>query len=69
MSSLFKKLFSKNNDRLSLKNNFDAEFFIGKVLGQGGFAVVHQVTRKSDSKKFAVKIIDKSKIKGKNVFI
>lgn len=37
---------------------------VGKVLGSGTFATVKQITRKADSRQFAVKIIDRIKLKG-----
>ena len=37
---------------------------VGKVLGSGTFATVKQITRKADRREFAVKIIDRIKLKG-----
>ncbi|KAI8915671.1 kinase-like domain-containing protein [Gorgonomyces haynaldii] len=59
---LFSNLFKKR-DKESSFNEFDTYFFLGRQLGSGAFAVVHEATRKSDSKHFAVKIITKSKVK------
>lgn len=40
------------------------EFKLGKQIGEGNFASVHQCTRKNDpSKEFAMKTIKKAKIK------
>ena len=36
---------------------------VGKVLGSGTFATVKQITRKADNREFAVKIIDRIKLK------
>ncbi|KAI8928586.1 kinase-like domain-containing protein [Entophlyctis helioformis] len=46
-----------------IQNDFDAHYFLGKTLGNGAFATVKEVVRKSDSQKFAVKIVDRSKLK------
>ncbi|KAI9100479.1 calmodulin dependent protein kinase [Phlyctochytrium arcticum] len=48
-----------------LDNSFDEHYFLGKQLGIGSFAVVKECTRKSDSVKFAAKIIDKVQLMGK----
>ena len=40
---------------------------VGKVLGSGTFATVKQITRKADQREFAVKIIDRIKLKGRIV--
>ncbi|KAI8910027.1 calcium/calmodulin-dependent protein kinase type IV-like protein [Powellomyces hirtus] len=44
------------------ESTFEQQYFVGRQLGVGTFAVVKECTRKSDSSKFAVKIIDKSQL-------
>jgi len=39
---------------------------LGKQIGQGAYAVVRVATRKSDGKKFAIKVYDKSKLTDAN---
>ncbi|XP_031557992.1 serine/threonine-protein kinase DCLK2-like [Actinia tenebrosa] len=42
---------------------------IGRKIGDGNFAIVRQCTNKTNKKEFALKIIDKKKIKGKEKMI
>ena len=59
------KLFGKKKEKKGKAlSDFDKNYFLGKELGKGAFAVVKEATRKTDSKKFAAKIIDKTKVKG-----
>ncbi|KAJ3220109.1 hypothetical protein HDU67_006865 [Dinochytrium kinnereticum] len=51
------------------KKDLTDHYSIGKVLGKGSFATVKELTRKSDGKKFAVKIIEKAGMKGKEAAI
>jgi len=39
-----------------IKDKYD----IGEIIGRGGFSTVHEVTRKSDGSKYAVKIVEKT---------
>ncbi|KAH6585771.1 hypothetical protein BASA61_006755 [Batrachochytrium salamandrivorans] len=53
----------------AISNEFEANYFIGNPLGTGAFAIVKEAIRKSDSVKFAVKIVDKTKVKGQESLI
>lgn len=45
---------------------FESIYFLDKEIGVGAFSSVHKCIRKSDSKEFAVKIIDKSHFNDKD---
>ncbi|RWS07278.1 serine/threonine-protein kinase DCLK1-like protein, partial [Dinothrombium tinctorium] len=45
------------------------KYEIGLIIGDGNFAVVHECVHKSKRKQFALKIIDKTKCKGKEAMI
>ncbi|EGF79735.1 hypothetical protein BATDEDRAFT_89426 [Batrachochytrium dendrobatidis JAM81] len=75
---LFDKLFFKKEGRDVgnhtvragiIANEFEAHYFVGNPLGSGAFAIVKEAIRKSDGSKFAVKIVDKTKIKGQENLI
>ncbi|KAJ3127290.1 Calcium/calmodulin-dependent protein kinase type 1 [Nowakowskiella sp. JEL0407] len=51
------------------QNDIDYYYYIGKQLGSGAFGDVRIATRKSDNLQFAVKCIEKSKLKGKEEMI
>jgi calcium/calmodulin-dependent protein kinase I len=38
------------------------KYTIGEIIGRGGFSTVHEITRKADGSKFAVKIVEKTMI-------
>lgn len=44
-------------------------YTIGKIVGDGNFAIVLKVNEKSSNKEYALKIIDKSKCQGKEHYI
>ncbi|KAL3316072.1 Serine/threonine-protein kinase dclk3 [Cichlidogyrus casuarinus] len=41
------------------------EYDLGKLLGDGNFALVKQAVRKADGHEFAIKMVDKAKLRGK----
>lgn len=57
----------QNND--SLPAEIRSKYVIGKMIGDGNFAVVLKVTDRSTNKDYALKIIDKSKCLGKEHYI
>lgn len=54
---------------LGLPEVIQTNYTLGPVIGDGNFAVVLKIKRKSDAHSFALKIIDKSKCKGKEHYI
>lgn len=64
-------LVSKCDDSnpLGLPEVIQNNYILGPVIGDGNFAVVLKIKRKNDKKNFALKIIDKSKCKGKEHYI
>jgi len=53
------KLVKKNEHPADIHEKYD----LGKKLGKGAFAVVKVATRKSDKKRFAIKIINKARLR------
>eukprot|EP00127_Corallochytrium_limacisporum_P000676 Clim_evm75s22 gene=Clim_evmTU75s22 len=49
--------------------DFDKKYAIGKLLGDGSFAVVHEVMERETKKKYAIKVIDRKLCKGKEAVI
>lgn len=58
-----------DSNPLGLPEIIQNKYVLGPVIGDGNFAVVLKIKRKCDSKNFALKIIDKSKCKGKEHYI
>lgn len=56
---------TKLERQVSSDNHILSRYELGKTLGDGNFAVVKQATLKNTKNEFAMKIIDKSKLKGK----
>ncbi|VEN42549.1 unnamed protein product [Callosobruchus maculatus] len=65
--SLLKKLSEDNN--LVLPLPLRNTYAVGRTIGDGNFAVVRLCKNKNTSKEYALKIIDKSKCKGKEDMI
>nr|XP_026690786.1 serine/threonine-protein kinase DCLK3 isoform X1 [Ciona intestinalis] len=51
------------------RSNIEARYEIGKTIGDGNFAVVKECRLRNTESEFAMKIIDKSKLKGKEDMI
>nr|KAF6400783.1 doublecortin like kinase 2 [Rousettus aegyptiacus] len=58
-----------NGNRCSESSTLLEKYKIGKVIGDGNFAVVKECTDRSTGKEFALKIIDKAKCCGKEHLI
>lgn len=58
-----------DSNPLGLPEIIQNNYTLGPVIGDGNFAVVLKIKRKSDKRNFALKIIDKSKCKGKEHYI
>ncbi|TGZ49266.1 hypothetical protein CRM22_010916 [Opisthorchis felineus] len=49
--------------------NLRSRYHIGRILGDGNFAVVRLVRRRDTGQKYATKIIDKAKLRGKEMML
>lgn len=58
-----------DSNPLGLPEIIQNKYTLGPVIGDGNFAVVLKIKRKSDGNNYALKIIDKSKCKGKEHYI
>ncbi|XP_008285015.1 serine/threonine-protein kinase DCLK1-like, partial [Stegastes partitus] len=58
-----------NGNRYSPASSILEKYKIGKVIGDGNFAVVKECVERSTGKEFALKIIDKAKCRGKEHLI
>jgi len=58
-----------NNIKKLRKDEITKYYELGGKLGTGSFAVVKEATRKSDGKKFAIKIIKKSKLNAEELAV
>lgn len=79
--NLYNKTFESDNDTVLVSAHCDernpfglpdiiqSNYILGPDIGDGNFAVVRQIKRKQDGRSFALKIIDKSKCKGKEHYI
>ncbi|TTZ53804.1 Serine/threonine-protein kinase DCLK1 [Bagarius yarrelli] len=70
-----KKVLSKfctnkfNGNRNLTASAIEEKYKVGKVIGDGNFAVVKECVERSSGKEFALKIIDKNKCRGKEHLI
>jgi len=55
--------------RVTSRNTIEARYEIGKIIGDGNFAVVRESRLRNTESEYAMKIIDKSKLKGKEDMI
>lgn len=60
---------SGEEDGVILPPNLKNKFSVGKMIGEGNFAVVRLCRNLSNNREYALKIIDKSKCKGKEDMI
>ena len=51
--------------RITTRNMIEARYEVGKVIGDGNFAVVRECRLRNTESEFAMKIIDKSKLQDK----
>lgn len=51
------------------RGDIESRYEIGKTIGDGNFAVVKECRLRTTESEFAMKIIDKSKMKGKEEMI
>ncbi|KAJ8383197.1 hypothetical protein SKAU_G00039750 [Synaphobranchus kaupii] len=58
-----------NGNRFLLASAIQDKYKVGKVIGDGNFAVVKECVERSTGKEFALKIIDKAKCSGKEHLI
>ena len=60
---------SKFERQISSVKHVQEKYELGKILGDGNFAVVRQSKLNSTGQEFAIKVVDKSKLKGKENMI
>uniref|UniRef100_A0A4W4FYS3 Serine/threonine-protein kinase DCLK2 n=1 Tax=Electrophorus electricus TaxID=8005 RepID=A0A4W4FYS3_ELEEL len=58
-----------DSNRNLMSSSILEKYKVGKVIGDGNFAVVKECTERSTGKEFALKIIDKNKCRGKEHLI
>lgn len=56
-------------NRQDLPEKIQSDYVLGKIIGDGNFAIVLKVKSKQTGQDYALKIIDKSKCKGKEHYI
>ena len=60
---------SVRHTRVEDEHQIEERYVSGEVLGQGSFGVVREAVQKETGKKFAIKIINKEKVKPLTVII
>lgn len=60
---------SKMERQISNAEHVTEKYDLGKVLGDGNFAVVRQCQHRPSNREYAMKVIDKSKLRGKESMI
>ena len=55
--------------RIITRQDIESRYEIGKTIGDGNFAVVKECRLRNTESEYAMKIIDKSKLKGKEDMI
>ncbi|KAJ9592621.1 hypothetical protein L9F63_015711, partial [Diploptera punctata] len=68
-SSQYTKLQESQESISNIPTAIRLKYQVGKIIGDGNFAVVRQCTERSTGGEFALKIIDKSKCHGKEHMI
>uniref|UniRef100_A0A3B4B4Q9 Serine/threonine-protein kinase DCLK2 n=1 Tax=Periophthalmus magnuspinnatus TaxID=409849 RepID=A0A3B4B4Q9_9GOBI len=63
------KLYLINGNRYVPASSISEKYKVGKVIGDGNFAVVKECVERATGKEFALKIIDKAKCAGKEHLI
>jgi serine/threonine protein kinase len=58
----FNSFSSQDNVAIDIPHTLEARYDLGRVLGEGGYAVVKEGTSKIDRSKVAVKIVNRSKM-------
>ncbi|XP_054709772.1 LOW QUALITY PROTEIN: serine/threonine-protein kinase DCLK1-like [Uloborus diversus] len=58
-----------HSDMSKIPSEITKKYDIGKIIGDGNFAVVHECTNKLSGTEYALKVIDKNKCKGKEHMI
>ena len=54
---------------ITSRGTIETRYEVGKTIGDGNFAVVREARLRNTESEFAMKIIDKSKLKGKEEMI
>lgn len=58
----FSSYLNKGMDEKQIREQFYADYMIGREIGKGGFGVIFSAVRRRDQKPVAIKVIKKSKV-------